>query len=563
MDSIKEIIREKLRIEDVIASHITLVPLGKNYKACCPFHHEKTPSLHINTDKQMFYCFGCKKGGDIFTFVQEIEHIDFKEALALLAEKAGVDLRQSKELSIEMRQKKNVLQIHEYAARFYQLLLSKQSKVIDYLEKRGMTSATIKTWRIGYAPDGFQQLVSVLRKKGFSDNDLTASGLVIKGDRGLYDRFRGRIMFPITDNQGNIIAFTGRVMPGTSEASRDGVGKYINSPETIVYHKSSALFGFSYAKKQLAEKKSAILVEGQFDAILLHQAGYGNTVALSGTASTEKHVEQLARFVQELIIATDSDRAGIQSAHKIATIGYQFECDVSVIALPEGKDPADIIAEGPTKWEEYLKSRKDYLLFHADITADQSLGERIRSVETHVFPVLARLQNHVRRDAKLQSVANSLHVSHESIRKEFQKFLQIAPDETRRLAPIIASGSMNPLMIQIEELTLIKKLFQAETGFWFLEHPEAVELLNKHLISIAPDRDAQLLMRYQSLDSVAWKIRLDTIWVRTQQLIIENEINRLRQEIAQTDDEKNINNLQKRMIELRMQKDELIRSLAE
>ncbi len=563
MDSIKEIIREKLRIEDVIASHITLVPLGKNYKACCPFHHEKTPSLHINTDKQMFYCFGCKKGGDIFSFVQEIEHLDFKEALALLAEKAGVDLRHSKELSLEMRQKKSVLQIHEYAARFYQLLLSNQPNVIQYLEKRGLISATIKTWRIGYAPDGFQQLVNVLRKKGFSDEDLVASGLAIRGERGLYDRFRGRIMFPITDNQGNIIAFTGRVVPGTAEASREGVGKYINSPETIVYHKSSALFGFSYAKKQLAEKKSAILVEGQFDTILLHQNGYSNTIGLSGTACTEKHIEQLQRFVQELIIATDSDRAGIQSAHKIATIGYQFECDVSVIVLPEGKDPADILSENPLKWEEFLKSRKDYLLFHADITADQSLRDRIGSVETHVFPVLARLQNHVRRDAKLQSVANSLKVSHESIRKEFQKFLQITPQETRRLAPNVVSESLNPLMIQIEEFILIRKLFQHETGFWFADHQKTIDLLNKYPISVPLERDAQLLVRYQSLDSVAWKIRLDTIWIRTQQIVLEHEINQLRQEIAQTDDYQRINDLQQRMIALRTQKDELIRSLAE
>lgn len=563
MDSIKEIIREKLRIEDVIASHITLVPLGKNYKACCPFHHEKTPSLHINTDKQMFYCFGCKKGGDVFSFVQEIEHVDFKEALTLLAEKAGVDLRHSKELSLEMKHKKSLLQIHEYATRFYQLLLSQQPKVIEYLEKRGMKLSTIKKWRVGYAPDGFHQLVSVLRKKGFSDDDLVMSGLIIRGDKGLYDRFRGRIMFPITDNQGNIIAFTGRVMPGTAEASRDAVGKYVNSPETIIYHKSSALFGFSFAKKQLAEKKTAILVEGQFDAILLHQEGYENTIGLSGTACTEKHLEQLQRFVQELIIATDSDRAGIQSAHKIAAIGYQFECDVSVIVLPEGKDPADILSENPQQWEQYLATKKDYLDFHAESTAHQSLKERIGSVETHVFPVLAQLQNHVNRDAKLQKVADSLNVSHESIRKEFQKFLRVPTQEIQKNVTTQTQQSLNPLMVQIEELTLIKKLFGSETGFWFLEHPETIELFKMHPISDSSERDAQVLMRYRSLDSVAWKIRLDTIWIRTQQILLENDINQLRQEIAQTDDHSRINDLQQRMIALRTQKDELIRSLAE
>jgi DNA primase len=332
MDSIKDLVRDKMRIEDVIGTYVTLVPFGRNYKACCPFHQEKTPSFNINTEKQMFYCFGCKKGGDVFSFIQEIERLDFRESLKFLAEKAGIDMNQSKELSLEMRQKKALLQIHEYATRFYQILLTQHPTVLEYLKKRGLLSETIKTWRIGYAPDGFQQLVNVLRSKGFSDSDLIASGLVGKSDRGLYDRFRGRIMFPITDNQGKIIAFSGRVMPGTQEASRD-TGKYINSPETIIYHKSSALFGFSQAKKSIADQKSVLIVEGQFDTILLHQSGYTNTIALSGTACTEKHMEQLRRFADELVIATDNDRAGIQSAYKIAELGYQFDCDVSVVQL--------------------------------------------------------------------------------------------------------------------------------------------------------------------------------------------------------------------------------------
>lgn len=570
MDSIKDLVREKMRIEEVIGSYITLVPFGKNYKACCPFHNEKTPSFNINTDKQMFYCFGCKKGGDVFSFVQEIEHMDFKESLKLLAEKAGIDMRHSAELSKEMRQKKSLLQIHEYATRFYQLLLVQHPPVLDYLKKRGLSGDTIKNWRIGYAPDGFQQLTNVLRKKGISDDDLVASGLIGRGDRGLYDRFRGRIMFPITDAQGKIIAFSGRLMPGTQEASRDSVGKYINSPETVIYHKSTALFGFSHAKKALSDKKSAILVEGQFDAILLHQSGYSNTIALSGTACTASHIEQLRRFCTELIIATDSDRAGIQSAYKIAEIGYQFDCDVSVITLPSGKDPADILSEDPELWKQYLDAKKDYIAFHGDSTANESLRDRIHAVEINLFPILAQISNHVQRDAKLQYIADTLKVSSESIRKEFQKFLETARKQFIAASPGFNTNSVvktptinNPLIIQLEELSMIYDSFKSETGFWFADHSDAVDLVRSHSITTSADHAAELLVRYQGLDSVAWKIRLDTLWIRTQQILLEAEIDSLRQQMHQNTDPSIIQELQQKLISLHTKKEALVRSLAE
>lgn len=568
MDSVKDLVRDKLRIEDVIGTYVTLVPFGRNYKACCPFHHEKTPSFNINTEKQMFYCFGCKKGGDIFSFIQEIEHVDFKEALKLLADKAGIDMHQSKELSQEMRQKKSLIQIHEYAARFYQLLLLKYPSVIEYLKKRGLTPETIKTWRIGYAPDGFGQLVQVLRKKGFSDNDLIASGLIGKSDRGLYDRFRGRIMFPITDNQGKIIAFSGRLMPGSQESKRDTVGKYINSPETVIYHKSSALFGFFQAKKTIADTKQCLIVEGQFDVILLHQSGYTNTIALSGTACTEHHMEQIKRFAHELVIATDNDRAGIQSAYKIAELGYQFDCDVSVVVMPEGKDPADMILENADQWKEYLAAKKDYIRFHNDSTAHQSLRERIESVEKNIFPILARVSNNVKRDVYLQAVAETLHVSSDSIRKEFQKFLQgysnqITPFDTAKVVATKTALSYDPLLIQLQELSSIYESFKSETGFWFQSVPESIALIQEKNVITPPDILAEILIRYQNLDSVSWKIRLDTLWLRIQQVLLDTKMETLRKTINETIDYEIIQKLQTELMQLHVQKESLIRSLAE
>jgi DNA primase len=568
MDSIKDLVRDKMRIEDVIGTYVTLVPFGRNYKACCPFHQEKTPSFNINTEKQMFYCFGCKKGGDVFSFIQEIERLDFRESLKFLAEKAGIDMNQSKELSLEMRQKKALLQIHEYATRFYQILLTQHPTVLEYLKKRGLLSETIKTWRIGYAPDGFQQLVNVLRSKGFSDSDLIASGLVGKSDRGLYDRFRGRIMFPITDNQGKIIAFSGRVMPGTQEASRD-TGKYINSPETIIYHKSSALFGFSQAKKSIADQKSVLIVEGQFDTILLHQSGYTNTIALSGTACTEKHMEQLRRFADELVIATDNDRAGIQSAYKIAELGYQFDCDVSVVQLPEGKDPADMILENAELWKQYVSDKKGYLEFHNISTEHESLRDRIGAVEKNIFPILVRVSNNVKRDVYLQSVAETLHVSSDSIRKEFQKFLQNYQKDTTgfnyqssSIATKVVSVH-NPLTVQIHELAAIRESFSLETNFWFINNPESLELLKKESISVPTDIQAEILVRYQSLDNAAWKIRLDTLWIRIQQILLDTKMDELRQVIKSSSENEVIQKLQIELMTLHAQKESLIRSLAE
>lgn len=568
MDSIKDLVRDKMRIEDVIGTYVTLVPFGRNYKACCPFHQEKTPSFNINTEKQMFYCFGCKKGGDVFSFIQEIERLDFRESLKFLAEKAGIDMNQSKELSLEMRQKKALLQIHEYATRFYQILLTQHPTVLEYLKKRGLLSETIKTWRIGYAPDGFQQLVNVLRSKGFSDIDLIASGLVGKSDRGLYDRFRGRIMFPITDNQGKIIAFSGRVMPGTQEASRD-TGKYINSPETIIYHKSSALFGFSQAKKSIADQKSVLIVEGQFDTILLHQSGYTNTIALSGTACTEKHMEQLRRFADELVIATDNDRAGIQSAYKIAELGYQFDCDVSVVQLPEGKDPADMILENAELWKQYVSDKKGYLEFHNISTEHESLRDRIGAVEKNIFPILVRVSNNVKRDVYLQSVAETLHVSSDSIRKEFQKFLQNYQKDTTgfnyqssSIATKVVSVH-NPLTVQIHELAAIRESFSTETNFWFINNPESVELLKAKSITVPTDVQAEILVRYQSLDNAAWKIRLDTLWIRIQQILLDTKMDELRQIIKSSNEDETIQKLQTELMTLHTQKESLIRSLAE
>lgn len=563
MESVKESIKQQLRIEQIIGSYVTLVPLGNNFKACCPFHHEKTPSFNINTDKQMFYCFGCKKGGDIFSFVQEIEKVDFRESLKILAEKAGISLQNNPEMTRELQQKKVLYEIHEYANRFYQICLSKDGQVIKYLLDRGITKETIKKWRIGFVPDGFSHLVSVLKRKGFSDQDLIASGLVIKGDKGVYDRFRGRIMFPITDHSGKVIGFSARIMPGTKESERDNVGKYINSPETILYHKSKILFGFSFAKQSLSEKKSVILVEGQFDAILVSQQGFENVVAISGTAGTEQHIEQLARFVTEIIIATDSDYAGLQSAKKIAEFAYQFDRDVSIIEIPKNADPADIIRNNPEGWNQLVEQRKDFIQFYIDHTQDEeSQKKRIQSIQEYLFPLIAKLPNAMYQDAQLQKIAYALSVSSESIRLEFNKILnqQSFIQETKTTQVIEKKPVKDVFLYSLQEMKRVHH-YCNEAKFWFEKNPETVDLIQEIILDDGESFLAEQLIRYSGFDQGVWEKYLDSLWIGIQQIQIDRELQELRKQISSQYEVENIQELQQKLLQLRTKREELTRRL--
>lgn len=564
MESAKEIVRSKLLIQDIIGSYVSLVPVGNHFKACCPFHHEKTPSFNINTERQMFYCFGCKKGGDVFTFIQEIEHVDFKDALKMLAERAGVNLMQSKELAEEALHKKKMYDIHEYATRYYQVILSKNNRILEYLIDRGITRESIKKWRIGFAPDGFQNIVPTLRTKKFSDNELVSSGIAVRNEKGnVYERFRGRIMFPITDQSGKVIAFSGRVAPGTKESEREGVGKYINSPETDLYHKSKALFGWSYAKNATAKVKKIILVEGQFDAILVHQSGYEYVVALSGTASTVSHIEQLARFADEFIIATDNDYAGIQSAKKIAEAAYTFEKSISIIPLPEGKDPADVIRGNPDEWNQMVESRKDFIEFYITTQQNKEIKEKIQSVQNFLFPVIALIQNDIYRDAQLQKIASILAISFEGVRNEFQKFirnLKIPPETI-----IIEQGKSNessvfdPVTIQLKDLVFLYR-YQADAKNWFDRNLESLHYIQNHFDILTESDIPYYLVRYKNIDTETLEKKLESLWNHLQIALVDNQIRMLTMQLKEKKTVEDISVIQKEIIQL-TQKKEMLNSV--
>ena len=356
MNSAAGDIKDRINIVDLIGEYIRTQKAGVNWKALCPFHHEKSPSFMINEEKQIWHCFGCGKGGDVFGFLMEIEGIDFKEALKILAEKTGVELpRFNKNQPEFVDDKKKTLEILELAVKFYEKQLwdgMGKDKILDYLRKRGLNDQAIRDFRLGYAPNGWDNLLKFLMNRGYSTNDIAKTGLLVAKNEargnGFYDRFRDRITFPVMDVMGKAVGFSARVAPGGDESQ----AKYVNTPETSVYHKSKILYGLNMAKQEIKSQKSAIIVEGNMDVIASHQAGIKNTIAVSGTALTPEQVDILKRYASKIKMLFDMDSAGEKATQRSAEICFQKDINVSVITLPEGKDAAELVQKDPKKFIE-------------------------------------------------------------------------------------------------------------------------------------------------------------------------------------------------------------------
>ena len=336
MSDIDEI-KTRLNIVDIVSERLTLKKTGRNFKALCPFHAEKTPSFIVSPDRQTFHCFGCGKGGDILTFVMEFDHVDFTEALETLAERAGVKLERRPADTPEAKLKQKLLEINHLASEYYHYLLVKHAvgeKARDYLKHRGVTDKSIKTFSLWYSPNDWDGLLTYLRKKGYEEKLIETGGLVIRGNRGYYDRFRGRVMFALKDHRGNVVGFSGRVLdPEAQEA------KYINTSETPVYTKGKVLYALDVTREAIQKANEAVLMEGELDVISSFQSGIGNVVAIKGSAVTEDHARLLRRFCERLIFALDSDIAGDAAARRGIEIAEKVGFDMRVATMPAGKDP--------------------------------------------------------------------------------------------------------------------------------------------------------------------------------------------------------------------------------
>src|ERR1035437_7864597 len=339
-DTVAEI-KERLTITDIISPYVKLHRAGRSMVGLCPFHKEKTGSFHVSTERGTWHCFGCGEGGDGFSFIEKIEGVDFKGALKILAEKAGVVIEYAGGAHEDTSKKDKLRSLMTRASEWYMRSL-KDSPAYSYALSRGLTEETIKNWGLGSAPDAWRTLLEALTLEGFTIPQLLSAGLIKEADGKpgtYYDRFRNRLMFPIRDSAGHVVAFTGRAL------ASDDLAKYLNSPETDLYHKSEILFGMDRAKDAIRTRKFTMLVEGQIDVIHAHQAGFQNAVALSGTALSEKHLGLMKRFSENLMLVLDADPAGLKATARSAALALTAGLRVKAARLPKGKDPADLISD--------------------------------------------------------------------------------------------------------------------------------------------------------------------------------------------------------------------------
>lgn len=431
MATVFETIKNRLPITEVLSSYITLTQSGSQWKARCPFHNERTPSFSVSPEKGFYYCFGCGATGDIFTFVERFEGLDARGALKVLADRAGVSLVDT----VGTQESTDPLYaILEKTALQYQEILSASSPALQYLAMRGVTKETIDSFRIGYAPDEWRTVTQ-------SQKDTTAlsyaerAGLVKKVEDGrVYDRFRKRIMFPLCDASGRVIGFSGRIFP---ESGQDEGPKYLNSPETELFQKSRILFGFDKAKQHIKKNNFAILVEGQFDLIMSHQAGFRNTVATSGTAvsmtsaeDTTSHLSVIARMTPNIFLAFDGDSAGQKALERAALVALSVGMNPRVVPLPEGKDPAEYILEqGADAWKALLKKSEHFLMHESKRIVGQGYSAHtlVVSVRERLFPFLKAIPSPIERDIHIERIAEILSLASVVVRDEFALFAKGAP----------------------------------------------------------------------------------------------------------------------------------------
>lgn len=417
-------IKEKLDIGEIIGERIKLQRRGKNLTAPCPFHSEKTPSFFVSPELQRFICFGCKRKGDVFTFIQEYDRLTFRETLEYLAERAGIELKQEG-IDPKEAQRQEIFEILELTQKYYQFLLLEHeigTKAREYLKERGLQSSTIKTFGIGYSPSSWDSLSRYLiQKKKFSADSVIAAGLALAGKKGLpYDRFRDRIMFPLHDHRGRTVGFSGRLLDTQAKEA-----KYINTPETAIYHKRYLLYGYWQNLEGIREKESVIVTEGEFDVLSSVQAHVRNIVAVKGSALTEEQVRTLARTVQTIYLALDADSAGVEATKRAIQIVQDFPVALRVIPLKGGKDPDDLARQDPAAWREMVKdhiSAFEYVLDHTLKEHGKDSAEGLKRVTNTMLELISTVEHVVERSFYLKQLAGSLGLTESLLEEQWQQF---------------------------------------------------------------------------------------------------------------------------------------------
>ncbi len=498
-DGVIQEIKDRLNIVEVIGSYIQLKQAGVNWKANCPFHNEKTASFNVNPSRQIWHCFGCNEGGDVFTFVQKHEHLDFVETLKLLADRAGVTLPDRRqEDAVFKDQKDRLFRVNNFAAKFYHSMLLGPAGAAarEYLQRRGVEENTITSWQIGYAPEGYQVLEKPLLAKGARREDLVAAGVSVQGERGTYDRFRGRITFPIFNPQAQVVGFSARILVDDGKSA-----KYINSPESPIYHKGATIFGLNFARNAIIQSGEVVVVEGQMDCIKPQQAGFLNTVATSGTAFTEEHLRILKRYASTIFFAFDQDEAGQKALYKSGQMALRLGFAVRVIRYTGAKDPDELISKNPALWEEAVKKAVwfvDFFLQRAEAEFPARSLEQRKFISTTVVPLIGLLTDSLERDYFIKKLEEEFGMEGKTVRAAIQSATTGAPLQSA--SPVESYVEAEELVSAVEKNILgalaykqFRELFAKEGTLADFTHPDARELAGYLL------RGEQVPDRLQSL----------------------------------------------------------------
>jgi DNA primase len=457
MDQVAQI-REKIDIVSFLSEFITVKKAGRNFKANCPFHGEKTPSFVISPERQIWHCFGCGKGGDIYTFLMEYERMEFPEALRVLAKRAGIELISQRATSGITSKKERLYEINSFAKEYYHYVLTKLpagKKAMDYLKNRGVTDKVIETFRLGFAPPTGKALGDYLvKKKNYPREEIIEAGLGFDGRTGLVDFFRGRLLFPLIDHRDNIVGFSGRVMEG------DVPSKYINTRETLIYHKGEHMFGLNITKDAIRREKQAIIVEGEFDVLSCFEHGVSNVVAVKGTALTEQHVNLINRYANKVTFCFDDDKAGQEAIKRSLIVVEKKGLTPTVIAIPNGKDPDEAMKEDAGNFRKAVNEDipvYDYLLTKLLKDNDISTAEGQKAAVEEYLSFVALIENEVVKEHYLRKLSSQVGTSYESISKELQRFVQrqVTPQ------PVAPAKKKRPREEQLEEY-LLALIIQSE-----------------------------------------------------------------------------------------------------
>ena len=502
-----EEVRSRCDIVDLVSSYLPeLRKRGATYKCCCPFHNEKTPSFTVNQERQIYHCFGCGANGDVFSFVQEYDKLDFLSAVQFLADRTGVKIIYDNNDNKNKDGKDTLLNINSDAANFYHknLFNSDSGKLCrEYLKKRSLTDDVLKEFQIGFSPNGWEELLSRALKKGYKSEAIEKAGLVVKSKRSgkikYYDRFRNRLMFPICDSLGRVIGFSGRILDDKRKEA-----KYVNSPETLIFHKSSVLFAFNKARKEIVEKKLAIVVEGQIDAIRCHTVGIKNVVASQGTALTVQHAKLIKRYADEVVLIFDSDAAGVSAALSTSKLFLENELSVRVATLPNGEDPDSLILKhGANIFKKEINDALpalNFLIKTIENEEDQSTVVGRKRMRNQIMDFINRCPSESWKEEMIKEASGIINISVRALIKDLDAINEknISNKNNQNLHLVNQDGSLYPL----EELDLlsyaihynenVKSLVSDYLPMSLIKNKECKTLIKK-VINIAPkDIEANL-----------------------------------------------------------------------